>query len=207
MPFAYAIKGLLRPIFQRQKQWPTLYLAAIILLTAGCTVTPDKPGKTTKRSGFTHWQLSGKVGIKQGNEAKSAYIRWKNADQHYQITLNGVFGLGKVVITKDAEHVNLKTKNESASAATAEELLYKTTGIDLPVKGLQYWIKATSSPFATHSQTQFNEKYQLTRLAESGWVIRYSKYQKVDDIDLPHKIVVTRKDTTITIIIKQWKQT
>ena len=45
---------------------------------------------------------------------------------------------------------------------------------------------------------------RLIELQQSGWTITYSGYQPVDGIWLPHKIIMSRPQASLTLLTKQW---
>lgn len=149
------------------------------------------------------WQIEGKLGLSHEGQNHKANIRWKSRGQDYELLLFGPFGSGKVSIHRNSKRVELVDGRDRRQAANAEELLYDTTGFYMPVSLLQSWVlgrPALNLPFTALS----TKDGRLARFEQAGWVIDYARLASVNNTTLPEKILVSRDDTKLTLIIKRW---
>ena len=157
-------------------------------------------------SEFETWRLQGKIGVRTPQESKSAYLDWKNNGRNYQISLHGVFGLGRVKISKHDEFVELRANRETYKDENARDLIYQITGLDLPIEGLQYWIKGQTDPRSpVINQTLDEQDKHLLQLEQNGWQIEYSRYSPHKNLVLPRKLIAARDDLVLTLVIKKWE--
>ncbi len=156
---------------------------------------------------FAHWRLQGKLGLKTPQDSKSAYLDWKNKDLDYRISLHGLFGLGRVQINKNGNEVEVKSKKEIYRDTSARLLLLNITGWDLPIEGLQYWIKGQLDPTSVPKNIEYDQtNTQIQTLNQNGWNIRYLKYTSYKNLTLPSKLTASRDGLKLTLVIKKWDE-
>lgn len=194
---------------------PVVSLLILALLLTGCSLTPNKPSLSNSVSWEVYQQqslalenylLTGKVGIRTAEDSNSATITWAQNKQDFDIRLKGPLGQGAATISGDQYYATLEIPNEQPlQAATPEELLDLRLGWSLPVREAQYWIKGIPAPGSTYDATFEDNK--LASLQQQGWDITFDRYLEQANQTLPGKIVFTRGELTITIIVRSWQQT
>ena len=155
-------------------------------------------------AGLKAWQVEGKIGLRQQGKGNSALLNWRQRDGHYSLRLSGPLGIGTVFIEGDANGVSVRNKHGLFEAATPEQLLFEQTGWYIPVSQLQFWARglpARDLPI----DTQRVESGRLAELSQGGWDIEYRDYQQVADLWLPGRLVMTRPETTLTLLLKRWR--
>ncbi len=188
-------------------------LILTLLLSACATVKPPKPPsnealpwpqRETQLSAISHWTLKGKMGVRLPHHSGSADVVWQQTGQDYTLNLFGPLGLGRVVIEGDPYGVTLKRSSKDIHRAkTPEALLKEQVGWDVPVSNLYYWVRGLPVP-QVPAKTQFDYANHLTQLEQAGWTIHYQRYTDVKGIDLPNKLLLSKKSIRIKIIIRQW---
>ena len=197
------------------------FVIAAIIFVSGCAQHPQKiqPLINTEDWGkhqaqvlaTKDWQAIGKLGVKVPHDGGSASIHWQQYGSEYQIYLNGPMGLGKIIINGKRDEVTLlQGSNPPQHAKTAEELILKNTGWNIPVTQLAYWARGLPAPKAKVAHYTFNEQGLLSELDQAGWIITYSDYQPIADKSnlttvLPGRITAEFKDVRLTVIIREWQ--
>jgi outer membrane lipoprotein LolB len=155
------------------------------------------------------WQFSGKLGIKAPGESASASIQWQQTGTDYSIQLHGPLGQKSLNIEGNSKKVTLKEKGKTpVTARNAEALLKRTTGWNLPLQQLDYWIRGLPSPSSTIQSLQLNEQGLIKHLQQKDWKIDYSNYKSFDDqqsLYLPQKLIAHHQELRLTLIIRTWK--
>lgn len=192
-----------------------LSLALLLLLLSACAhktslTSAEFNAHQTALTPLNYWTFSGKLGIKSPAESGSASIRWQQAQAAYEIHLHGPLGQKSLSISGDAQQVSLKEKGKpTVHSHSAEALIQKTTGWNLPVTQLTYWIRGLPAPKAKIKQITPNPTGLMAQLKQSGWVIDYQSYHQIQhhnqEIYLPKKIVASRQDIRLTLVIREWK--
>lgn len=201
-------------------------LTLLIILMSGCAQQPQKVQPPTNKEDWEKhqsqvldirdWQATGKLGVKVPNDGGSASMHWQQRDTEYQIDLNGPLGLGKMTINGKPDAVTLLQGDKPAqNAKTAEELIIKNTGWNIPVTQLAYWVRGLPAPKSKVTRYAFNEQGGLSELEQAGWKITYGDYLQTtlaastlspsQNIALPGRITAEFKDVRLTLIIREWQ--
>ncbi len=182
----------------------------LILMIVGCARQPVQPVDDWEQhqqlaEQLDHWQLSGKLGARLPNDSGSARLRWRQEQSDYRIDLSGPFGQGRVIVETTDTGVRLRQGGEPPlEADSAEALVWQTTGWQVPVAELTYWVRGIPAPDSDHQVVERTPEGLLKTLTQSGWTLHYSDYQTTPRLPLPGRIVAERQDTRLTLIVYDW---
>ncbi len=183
-----------------------LMLLALLLLMTACSTQPSKPTAIAEFAGNTRigqWQLRGKMGIRNSQQANSAYLNWQQCGNHFDIRLSGPLGQGAAHLYGDNHSVTLARGSQPPmTASTPEQLLSQQLNWDIPVSQLHYWVRGIPAP---------NQRYQADEhgFVQSGWRLSYPKRTQINQSEsghtaLPTKVVAEHPQLTVTLILKNW---
>ncbi len=199
-----------------------------VMLISGCSqinTTPTSsvtPGTTTlakqtawqQRQGFLgrkqSWQLKSKVSLRFDDENLIFGLNWaQRPSNNYVMEINNPITGGLVSkLTRLNGAITLLADNGKTYRDTDEERLLKNqSGLSIPVKGMQYWVRGLTSPqYKVDSLVLDNAGRPLT-LQQAGWKIVYSSYVNNGKNALPRKINLSRGADKIFIrlIAKNWQ--
>jgi len=191
------------------------FLISCALLISACANKPHPrsialSNHEANLASINQWQLSGKLGIKTPEESGSLSLRWHQQSDSYEISLTSPLGQKSFLISGDASQVTFKEKGKaSITGRSPEALLKKTTGWNLPLTQLNYWIRGLPAPKSKIKRIIPNATGLMAQLEQSGWVINYPSYHSIQNHDqliyLPKKIVVQHNDFRLTLVIREWK--
>ncbi|RZA05415.1 MAG: outer membrane lipoprotein LolB [Moraxellaceae bacterium] len=192
-------------------------MALLSILFNGCAQTTQKPAvigqdwakHEAQVRGKDNWQALGKLGIKVPNDGGSANLRWNQQHDSYQIDLKGPFGQGNLSITGAPSKVTLIEAGEPPQhAKTAEELIVKTTGWNIPVAQLAYWVRGLPAPNLKINRFTPNAEGFISELEQAEWKVTYGDYLSVTSnnevIAMPGRITAEYKDVKLTLVIREW---
>jgi outer membrane lipoprotein LolB len=187
-----------------------LWTISMALMVHGCSHMPtqldaDQQHRDSLRR-IDNWRAEGKLGVRVGDEAQSAYFDWHNQDQSFSLRLSGPFGQGTTWLRRRGPVVTLETADQPIRRATsAEQLMQAQLGWQVPVSNLRYWIKGLAAPRHPVAQLRRNPDGTLAELQQQDWHITYSRYGLHNGWILPGKLVAKRDTVTLTMIIKSWQ--
>ncbi|WP_420935664.1 lipoprotein insertase outer membrane protein LolB [Alteromonas sp. A081] len=208
----------------------TLLILTGALLSA-CTTVPKGPERAVnltsqleKVAEIHHWNMRGKIAFRRGNEATSLNLVWKNDSGDFDFRLSNFLGVRIVDLNVTSKQSSLTADGQTHYDADPELLIYKTTGIVIPVAPLLSWVKGL--PLKDDTFT-LNDK-GLVNTLESGcigcsnWSVEYGQYGKVNtnnaktnaevskgttenalnsgeenEVWLPHSITLTQTETPL----------
>lgn len=180
----------------------------LILLLASCAAPPPKPVATTTTPVVSTptqktWQASGRIAAKQSEKGANASFVWQQKGESYLVRLFGPFGSGGVVIKNYPQYVELKEANGKITTAnTPEMLMQKIAHWQVPITGLQYWLRGAPSPHGQVTSQKLDDKGRLAFLSQQGWKIHYENY--FED-NLPNKLRLENGNIKIKMIVTAWK--
>ncbi|MEX2365481.1 MAG: lipoprotein insertase outer membrane protein LolB [Pseudohongiellaceae bacterium] len=161
------------------------------MLLVGCTNRPLISGDV--RPGDQTWSLAGKLGVLAGDTRGTFTIDWQQHREQFEINLLGLFGLGHVRVNGNLEGVMLNVRGqEPVYADSPDALLLATTGLDIPVTPLRYWVRGKPAPgrYKKHERG----------FSQMGWRVEYLSC----DQGLPVRLRVTRPQVRLTMVVHQW---
>jgi|GEM_PF-141718 len=197
--------------------------ALLMLLLAGCsTIKPiplpegltDQPPadwdqRTEQLSQLDHWQLSGKIAVRQPEDSGSGVInRWLQEGDYYELDLSSAFlGLGHTQLRGQPNFLELRLSNgEVYRSLQPEDLLAAATGWRLPLHSLPWWIRGLTNP-ASEAETLFDDQGQLALIRQDGWEIHYNRWRDaVPNLpSLPALISASKDDRLVRVAVIEWE--
>ncbi|MDX1811656.1 MAG: lipoprotein insertase outer membrane protein LolB, partial [Gammaproteobacteria bacterium] len=86
----------------------------------------------------------------------------------------------------------------------ANALLYKYTGLKLPINELNFWLLGIPAPDKPIKLIQLNQNRLLTKLIQDDWQIEYKRYNNVNNTRLPGKIFIENHAFDVRLIMQRW---
>lgn len=149
---------------------------------------------------LSHWQLSGKLGIRSQQKTQSAYLNWQQCGEFFDIRLSGPLGQGGARLKGSGQAVTLQTADNTSSASDPEQLLQQQLGWSMPISQLHYWVRGIPSPNQDYQRTPGNDGFE-----QAGWHISYQRLQKVGKLTLPAKAIASHPRLKLTLLLKNWQ--
>lgn len=192
-----------------------IFLLAVLSLTACSTTTPPRqivadPDKTWQQreldlSEINDWVLNGRVAIINGDESWFLNMDWQRHGDKYILDLSGPFGAGHAQLTGNGEGVIMVDADKNFfTADNPDRLLREVTGLRMPVKGLLYWVRGIPNWNIEKDNQKIDEYGRLVMLKQDGWRIRFKRYLKVDNYELPQKIFLDGYNLKVKIFVDEW---
>lgn len=183
--------------------WSGLLVAFML---AGCASVPAPVAVTgLSQKAPLQFALDGRLAVHFRDQASTANLHWLHQPQFDKLTLSSPLGQTLVVLTRDQSGASLVDNEQKVyRAPTTTELSERILGWSLPLENLTYWVVGQAVPDQT-SQTQLDPEHGLTRLMQAGWVVTYSRWQQVDGVNLPNKILLEGPDVAVRLVINEWK--
>lgn len=198
-------------------------LPGLLVLLQACaplTLTPvpdgltqqapaDWPERAQALHRFSHWQLSGKLAVRQPDDSGSALInRWRQQGDRYEVALSSSFlGMGNTYLQGGAGFMELTLPNgDHYRSADPEALVATATGWRLPLANLSWWIRGLPAP-GSNARLLFNAAGQPAVLYQSGWEVRYERWRPpVSGLpELPVRITAVKDERRVRLVITDWQ--
>lgn len=189
----------------------------LFLVLSGCSLSP-KPDPSGDIPDLLAWQsrnaalyLQDKwevhfslIGINQKQKFKTRVIWSQNKDQ-YQIKLKDFIGRTVAIIHGSPEHVEVKTsKGQHYQGSNANELVQNLFGIEIPLEGMRYWLRALPVPDQPHQQAIVDAQGLAQQMMQSGWQLDYADYDQYDSGTLPQLTTMQFEQLVLTVKVSRW---
>jgi len=158
------------------------------------------------------WNLNSKISLRFSDENWIFGLRWaQQAASRYAMNIsNPLTGALVAKLNRNTHGVTLLANDGKMYKDSDEErLLHQQTNLNLPVKGLQYWVRGLTSPQNKVDKLVLDAQGRPQIIYQAGWKINYSKYVNNKFDAMPKKIVLTRNkdDLYLKVIAKKWQGT
>jgi len=156
------------------------------------------------------WNLNSKVALRYRAEHFTFRLNWaqKNAQQYVMLINNPVTGGMVARLSRDKSGVSLLSDDGKTYRDIDEErLLKRQSGIELPLKGMQYWARGLTSPIYKTDKVVLDSLGRPQSIYQAGWKIDYYRYASNKFNAMPGKVIITRsKDSVyLKMIVKRWE--
>ncbi len=199
-------------------------LIATCFLIGACTTAPKGPenavnltAQLAKVAEVKQWQMRGKIAFRQGKEAASLNLVWKNDSGDFDFRLTNFLGVTMVNLEVSDTQSVLEADGETYIDALPEPLIYQITGMVIPVAPLLSWVKGLPLEGDKFTLTEKGLVNTLESYCSAcrNWKVAYGNYGSVemtkgDVVWLPHSITLTQQatptlpQTQLKIKIYQW---
>jgi outer membrane lipoprotein LolB len=163
-----------------------LVFLLVSMMLAGCVSlhVPSTPASMIKRSSMqtqqlrrlNQWQIDGAFALSTPKQNDLANYRWRQNNQSFVIDVSSALNAVRFRVSGHPGRVVLTgVKGGPVEAPYAETLLRRVLGWQLPVSGLQYWIRGLAAPGSHDVQKDSLGRFKV--LTQQGWRINYLSYQ------------------------------
>jgi outer membrane lipoprotein LolB len=184
-----------------------LILAGCCLIALSACVTRPPPNVTSawsmRAQALQHansWKLDGRAAVAAGTQGWQASLDWRQNDSSSELHLAGPLGIGAQVITRTAKGISVNGAPPSDSTLSQ---LQERLGFELPIDDLRFWLLGVPNPASAFELTR-NPQDRALHLTQSNWSIDYDSYTPAGGDVLPARIVLTREDVRVRIIVDHW---
>lgn len=149
------------------------------------------------------WQLDGRAAVAVGTQGWQATLNWRESDDAAEVHLSGPLGIGALVLkqTPAGLSFNGAPPSEAVLAQVQDKL-----GFDLPIDDLHFWLLGVPNPASSFDLSR-NDQDRAKSLSQGGWTVAYDRYAPVAGDVLPTRLVLSRGDVRVRIVIDHWNWT
>jgi len=199
----------------------SLLVLLLVVLLSGCATPPSAPLlddeardllwelRHVQLGELAGWQMKGRVAVKSIQHSWSASLSWQQQAGAFDIRFSSMLGQRLAQLKGDALTASLYLPDDRVlSAANASELLDEELGWSVPMDGLRYWLVGMPAPVLASSgklNKGLDELGRLQWLEQAGWRIEYPRYRSAGILEVPKKMVLTRDDLRVRLIIDRWQ--
>lgn len=202
---------------RRRLKKQTLSVFIFIFILSNCA---NPPAQQVNLNSAAHqislkqqknWLIKGKLGFRSHDKKQSANFRWQQTPKQYQLNMTSIIGTSLLNMKGNANGVTLITDDKTYQDSDPGHLIWRVTGWQIPVEKLRFWIKGQHQK---NDQVLTSEQGWVSQLQPKchdskncdNWLITYENYKLIDNIWLPHNVVMNNKlnNNQLLIRINKW---
>lgn len=178
------------------------YLVLAVLLLGGCAT--DKARLAQLPEGAPAFALDGRIAVKYDSQHSSGGFHWLHQADSDDIVMLAPLGITVAHVRQDANGALLETSGRQYVAENSDELMQRTLGWHLPLRGMPYWVRARPVP-GEPASIERDAQGQISQLRQDGWDIHYTAYAAAARDSLPLRMIMQREKVQIRLLIDEWK--
>jgi outer membrane lipoprotein LolB len=187
------------------------FLFALLLICAGCAVTPKQPAAVPGNVDLAHldtWQARGRLGVSGPETGGSGSFDWQQRGDRTDLQIRGPVGVGSVrlQLRGDPGHPDLKLETGNGRTLESDDAwneLEARLGASVPAGNLRYWILGLAAPgeHVWHEQSSDG----IVTLEQGGWRIDYQRYSTEPGARVPVKMSASNGAARVRIVVDRWR--
>lgn len=185
---------------------------AVLVFAGGCATLPppsapaeDWPSRRAALQALDTWTLDGRIAVAAGDDGFSGGFDWSQQGGSAEIALSGPLG-GGIQMHVEGEALTVNLRGETYSGDDARRLVEERIGRGraLPVAEMRYWLVGAPAPGSGYAES-IGEDHRLASLRQSGWQVRYERYEAVGTLALPARIEMTADSLRLRVVVSDWR--
>lgn len=156
-------------------------------------------------AGVEEWRFSGRLLLDLPAESWAGQLSWRSRADGQVIDLSGAMGRGGGRLLLGQETAVLITRDgERYEAEDPDTLLAQVAGRNLPVRGLEYWVRGLPRPGAGYDP-RADARGGPAGLIQDGWEIGYGPFEDAGGIAMPMSVELRRGEIFLRLSIQRWQ--
>jgi outer membrane lipoprotein LolB len=189
-----------------------------VLALAGCAQMPTPSATLASSTHFTvrapaarqqalakinSFALTGVLGVQSAGQAPLVLrTTWRHDPAEDEIVVTAALGLSHRRVLITGQTVRVFQGKQCLTTGQLGRVLTEALGWPLPVVALRGWVLGKVS-YADRA-VRYDRYGHLVHLSRAGWQVDLSQYNTLSAVDLPHRLVLSRAEVTLTLAVTRW---
>lgn len=175
------------------------FITALLALLSGCATTIPDPNQP-----LVKYTAIGRAALKSPDNNGQASFNWEQKSQdNVKLIVQGPLGSGRLDLIVSPTESVLKTESKTYKDASPDVLFAEIAGFSWPISGMKSWI--VGKPYLEHTLTKKDKDNRIASFYEDGWTIKYKKWRKYKQREVPEIIEITRNDIRLRLLVEHWR--
>jgi len=186
---------------------------ALVAMLAGCRTVPQPriigpgadapwPEQVAALEKFDHYSLTGRVAVAANGQGFSGTLRYLQAGDHADLSIDGPMGLGGLRLVVDGDNVSVSTsKGDKLDGNAAREELERRLGFEMPVAQLRWWLLGIPAP----GESATDDLNGVTAsIRQEGWNVSIQSRAPALGFSLPQRLTIEREGARLKLLVDRW---
>lgn len=190
-------------------------MTAVYLFLSACSTQPARPTSTpneqwsnrlTALQRLDSWDIKGRIAVKLEKDGGSASLQWQQRQSSYFIRIVGPFGKGTIELKGGPTGVSMENaQGQTVRALDPETLMLEALGWQVPLGGLQHWVKGIPDPEQSLDQLELDDDGRATSISQAGWLVNLERYRQQETLQLPTRLELINRKLKVKLLVRQWE--
>jgi outer membrane lipoprotein LolB len=173
-------------------------------LALGAVLTACSTVPSGQRAGEP-FDLVGRVLVNYDGRSFSSNLRWQHGPEADELWLMTPTGQTLAHLLDAADGATLTTADRNVyRAGSAESLIRRGLGWELPLTRLQYWVRGQIAAGSAAAAIERDDRQRLAKLTQDGWQVAY-QYPPEESNGLPRRLDLSNGAHEIRLVIDGWR--
>jgi len=159
-------------------------------------------GNDAKVLVLKEWRLLGRLSARNGKESWLTKLEWKHNIWVDDLTFSTSLG-GVVATLAYAGNTIIFAASDGVKREVTEQELQAKIGYSPPLQHLKFWVRGVPNPTLSFQKIE-NNLVGVRAFHQGGWRVELGRFELLDDVVLPAKVMLSRNDLTMKIVVDQW---
>ena len=177
-----------------------------MVLLAACATTPRTPVVVVQPELVNAFDLTGRVNVRVENKGYPGRIHWQHGPESDELWLYSPVGSGVARMRQDSSGaVLIASDGKEYRGRDLKLLTRRILGWDLPLNGLQYWVRGLPWPALETIEQQYDANGRPKLLKQGAWQVTYLDWTPVGADGLPSKLDLSGEGLRVRLVVEDWK--
>ncbi len=168
--------------------------------------TPSRAPIAVDPERVSAFDLIGRVNVRVESKSYPGRIHWQHGPEADELWLYSPVGSGIARMRQDASGAVLIASDGKEYRASDLKLLTRSVlGWDLPLDGLQYWVRGLPWPALDAIEQQYDANGRPKLLRQGGWQVAYLDWSPAGVSGLPSRVDLSGEGLRVQLVIEEWK--
>ena len=146
------------------------------------------------------------MAVAANGQGFSGTLRYRQAGQRADLSIDGPMGLGGLRLVADGEDVSVATsKGDKLDGNAAREELERRLGFEMPVAQLRWWLLGIPEPGTGEASPPANGSPEpLPDFEQDGWRVAVSSRASALGFSLPQRLTIEREGARMKLLVARW---
>ena len=187
----------------------------LVLLLASCRTVPTRtvtgpgvdapwPEQLAALDKLDRYSLNGRVAVAANGQGFSASLRYTQAAERTQFSLEGPLGIGGLRVQAAGDDLEIETsRGEKLDGPEARAELERRLGFALPLEQLRWWLLGVPAP--GESSVNAGDTGEIRDFTQAGWRVSINSRAPGIGFSLPQRLTAERDGARLKLLVERWE--
>lgn len=159
-------------------------------------------GNDSKVLVLKEWRLLGRLSARSAKESWLTKLEWSHNVSADDLAFSTSLG-GVVATLAYVDNTIIFAASDGVKREVTEQELQAQIGYSPPLQHLKFWVRGVPNPALSVQEEAYNS-VESRIFHQAGWRVELGRFELIDGVVLPAKVVLSKNNLTMKIVVDQW---